>query len=165
MSVIMGITGAQNAPFYLALLFCVQMELFAKPTFSSFHRVNPHVRDKRHTIAMIGTERKITEGSSYIQRPLETVLLLFAAIMMPSSMYLWSHMRQIWYSFSAVHIVNVIMLVAIPLFMIGVNMRQYIWWSSAGMGQLQFAAITDSFTFSHTRAHHPIFCTILCYLH
>jgi hypothetical protein len=113
MTLIIGINGIQNAPFYLSLLMCTLLHMFHTPLKSSFKQESKMPLQHKEKLMII-------------QRAPECQLYCLFTLLAPCIMYLALYHRVLTFSFE--HLLNLCMLLVIPAVFFALNPNRYLWW-------------------------------------
>ncbi|KAL0489177.1 hypothetical protein AKO1_013697, partial [Acrasis kona] len=132
MSVVVGMVGIQNAPFYLCGIMCLLVHLFVVRTKSSFKSLlaTPIAPLSTNTLTpTTPSKRTIPLYHAYIQEPAEAQLLCFLCMFLPAVLYWSVHHRTIAFFAGIGHTLNVSVLMAIPLLFLISAPDKYLWWA------------------------------------
>jgi hypothetical protein len=106
MSLVIGVNGIENSPYYLAIYLCISCYYFLPPARSSFK---------------VG----INDENVYIQKKYEAFSLVFITQFLPLLFYLVVAHQSLSISFS--HFINLLMLLSMPALFLASNPTQYLW--------------------------------------
>lgn len=115
LSLIIGVNGVKNSPFYLSVVMCCMIHMFMSPVKSSF----------KHESKLF-VPQQLKDALMIIQRPIECQLYSALTLVLPTMMYLAIHHRIL--ALSMGHFVNIALLIAVPVLFFCISPQRYLWW-------------------------------------